>query len=149
MYEHDEAGNEPHIIMQLQDITSRKQDEEQLRHSWEMLQVLLNAPDYGVYLLNPNGTVLLCNENAALRCGLSIDKMAGVRPLDELSPEHREYRINQFERVVQMGIPARFDDVCDEHSTSVAMWPVCDENGSVSTVALFLQDTSEARKKQT
>ncbi len=143
MYEPGESGEQAHIIMQLQDITSRKQDEDQLRHSWEMLQVLLNAPDYGVYLLNPDGTTLLCNENAARRCGLSMDKMAGVRPLDELSPENKEYRINQLERVVSNATPIRFEDVTNLHTTTVAMWPVCDENGVVSTVALFVQDTTE------
>ncbi|MHB1460867.1 MAG: PAS domain-containing hybrid sensor histidine kinase/response regulator [Armatimonadota bacterium] len=143
MYEPGESGEQAHIIMQLQDITSRKQDEDQLRHSWEMLQVLLNAPDYGVFLLNPDGTTLLCNENAARRCGLSMDKMVGVRPLDELSPENKEFRINQLERVVKNAIPIRFEDATEKHTTTVAMWPVCDENGTVSTVALFLQDTTE------
>lgn len=148
MLEPGEAGDRAHIIMQLQDITFRKQDEDQLRHSWEMLQVLLNAPDYGVYLLNPDGSVLLCNANAALRCGLSVDKMAGVRPLDELSLEHRDFRNNQLDRVVKLAVPVRFEDACEEHTTSVAMWPVCDENGNVSTVALFLQDTSEVLRNK-
>lgn len=92
----DENGNIQGAIVVNQDITGRKQAEEELRKNEERYRLLAdNVPDI-IYSLNKAGEISTINSPALERFGYSLQDSIGSPFLNFIHPEDHEIVINSF-----------------------------------------------------
>lgn len=128
------------------DITDRRQAEEALKRSERMLHALLNASTEGIMLIKTDGTVLACNSALARRLGQEPGMLLGKNVFAYLPPDIAASRRAHGEEVARSGRPHRFEDqrgglILDNH-----IYPILDEDGKVSAVAVYTQDITERER---
>jgi PAS domain S-box-containing protein len=124
----------------------RQRAERALRQSQETTRALLNAPTQSALLVDREGTVLAANASPVYPSGRAGEELVGrslweVWP-DELAHARKRYLSSTFDG----GDPLRFEDAHGGHSFEHSLYPVADEGGNVSSVALLTRDVSERKR---
>ena len=144
----DTSGEIAGLIGVMVDITDRKRAEAKLKESQETLWSLINATRETLVLLSPEGRILAANETFARRLERNIEDVLGLNVFDSLPAEVAELRKKQADIVVQTGKPARFEDERDGRLYESYAYPVFDEQGRVSKIAVFAADITERRQSE-
>ena len=144
----DSSGRISGLIGVMIDITDRKYAEARLKESQEALWSLINATKETLVLMDPEGKILTANETFAERLGRDAEGVVGLNLFDNLPAEVAEYRRAQTGRVVQTGKPACFDDRRGERLYRSYAYPVFDERGGVSKIAIFAADITERKRAE-
>ena len=129
----------------LEDITKRKLAEQKLRDSEEALSSLINATDGTLLLIDAEGRVLVANKVAAERFGKSVQEITGVSQYDLFPPDVAALRKERYDEVVRTGKQTFFEDKRGDRFFESFGYPVFDEDGKVSKVAIFARDITERR----
>jgi len=130
------------------DITERKKVEEELRIREQQLRALLNAPTESAMLVDTEGTILDVNRIAAQRLGKSVESLIGMGIYDYLPADIAEYRKNQGYEVIRSGKSVRFQNEREGHYYDTNIYPVFDDEGKVSSLAVFSGDITERRRAE-
>jgi len=128
------------------DLTERKKAEEELGIREQKLRALLNAPTESAILIDTEGTIQDINRIAAQRLGKSVESLIGMGIYDFLPADIAEYRIAQGAEVVRSGKPVRFQDEHEGRYYDTNVYPVFDDEGKVSSLAVFSGDITERRQ---
>jgi PAS domain S-box-containing protein len=139
------------VLVAGRDVTSRKRAEHQrdiLRTSEETSRALLNAAADAAFLVDPEGTVLSANTEAAARLGQTPGDLVGKSLSEFLPPETEEFRKRKRIEALETGRPVSFEDQRDETSYSISMHPVCDEKGKVVQLAIYSRDITEEKHSE-
>ena len=128
------------------EVAERRRAEEALRESEETALALLNAPNDVALLLDAQGRVLAANTHACRRLGSSLDRLFGRRMADLLEDEVGGRRHAMVEKVIQTGMPVRFDDERRGIRFDNTYYPVFDAQGKVARVAVIARDVTETKK---
>ena len=143
-----ERGQVVRVIGNLQDITEPSKVQEELRRSREAFQAMLNATDDCVFLMDLESTVLAHNREASRRMGRPGDDLTGQRMYDLLPPEIAEHRRAWVSEVARTGRPFREEDQRGSLTLDSMVYPLFDEDGNVTRVAVFSRDISERKKAE-
>jgi PAS domain S-box-containing protein len=130
------------------EVTDRKRVEEALRESRATARGLLDATQESLLLLDKEGTIIASNQTAAQRFNKSSDELRGTS-LFSLWPQNiLESRRAHFDKVLQTGNPADFEDNRDGMIFHHIYYPVQDKEGAIMGVAIFAQDITERKRAE-
>ena len=126
----------------------RKQAENDYQKSAEQAHVLLNTPYMMAMLTQSDGTILGINQTGAQRLGKTPAELIGVNAANlEPKAQSAAGAINAI-TVLSTGQPVSFDQDTGDWYLQTSMYPIKDENGAVSQIAIFTKDISEQKKSE-
>ncbi|MCF8145402.1 MAG: PAS domain S-box protein [Deltaproteobacteria bacterium] len=123
-----------------EDMTALKAAEKALTETEQAFRALLNAATDPAFLLDPAYRILAVNDAAAKRIGYRPDELIGRHLPDLFSPEIAGIRTANLEKVRKTGKPVRFFESRDNMYFDSHFFPITDENGEVSKIAIFARD---------
>jgi PAS domain S-box-containing protein len=132
-------------IASLSDITERKIAETALRESAATARALINAPTDSVILMDSKGIILALNESAALRFGKRSNELVGVLTDDLLPEDLARSRRSLISQVLAKKEMVRFEDERDGRCFDTVAYPVINETGEVTKVAIVARDITYRR----
>lgn len=144
----DEGGCVSGIRSTLQDITERKRAENALRESEENLRALFNAASESIALLGVDGVFLACNQTAARRFGKKPEELVGLKTSGVMSRELERSRRPRMKAVARTGRPLQFEDELAGRVYFNSFYPVKDQRGRVSRIAVFSADVTRQRQAE-
>jgi PAS domain S-box-containing protein len=125
-----------------------KQREKDFQESEENLRAILNSSTASVFLIDTAGTIVALNETSARRLGKNADELVGSCLYDALPRDVSKGRRLRIEEVIREGTPARFEDQRDGRWFGHSVYPVFDEDGTVTRLAIYARDISEHKKAE-
>ncbi|MDC7235098.1 MAG: PAS domain S-box protein [Spirochaetales bacterium] len=136
------------IIISLEDITSQKEKERLLKASEKMSRALIEANSDAVSLVDRNGMFLTMNENLLNRLGKSREELTGTNMFDFLPPDLAISRRDILDEVLKSGKPCRQEDRQDSLVLDNNVYPILDDSGNVSMVAIFSRDITKEKSTE-
>lgn len=143
-----EYQGKPAILASVLDITERKRLENAIREREETLRAFFDAVHETIALIDTKGMVILANTVCAERLGITVPELVGTYLYDHFSPDVKELRKAQYERVVATAQPLYFEDTRLGRSYEQYCYPVFDKEGRVSGVTIFANDITSRKKIQ-
>ncbi len=143
----DEFGEVTGICGVGVDITKQKLAEKALHESIATTRALLNASIDLVMLTKPDGTIVALNQAAANTLGRPVETLIGQNALDFFPPDLAQERRSQAEAVVKSGTPKQFEDTRDGKWFRNQIYPIFDEDGGVSQLAIYAHDITDVQYK--
>jgi PAS domain S-box-containing protein len=125
------------------DITQWKLAEEALRVSEETNKAILNATLEYVYLIEPDGRIILANKAGAERYGLEPENLTGKVIYSFAGKELAKARKVRVDEVVKTGIPQTFEIEGDGKVFYSSLYPIFNSKGKVQQVAVYTRDITE------
>ncbi len=136
------------LFVSFVNITERKQAEEALRRSERVLRSMIDAITESAFLMDPRGIILACNKTTADRLGLRPADLIGKNIYEFLPPEVAVRRRVHVETVIASGRPMRFKDEREGRSFHHSVYPVLDDEGQVSALAVIGMDMTEQKQAE-
>ncbi|RKZ53496.1 MAG: hypothetical protein DRR16_06230 [Candidatus Parabeggiatoa sp. nov. 3] len=145
----DQNAKPLRFIGTLQDITVRKQADAALRETTQTLSAILNAATDSIVMAELDTTCVIINPAGAARLDRSVDEVVGQRLCELLAPEVANRRKAIVDQVIRTKQPIQFEDeekqqIWFEHS----IYPVLDEQGSVTRIAVVSRDISQHKQTE-
>jgi PAS domain S-box-containing protein len=106
---------------------------------------LLDVMDEAAALIEPDGTVVVANEVAAARLGLTRDQLLGRCLFDLLPADLAAFRRELVADVARTGRPAHFTDRNGDCWREHRVLPVLDDDGRVARLAVYTTDVTARR----
>jgi PAS domain S-box-containing protein len=117
-----------------------------------MLGALFNAITESVLLTDGEGTLLTCNETAARRLGRPVEELLGQKLLnadpDVVPRQVAHERMELIRRVIESRRALRVEDRRNGVVMDHSLYPVFDDQGAVSQVAIFSKDVTHQRETE-
>ena len=130
------------------DISELKQAEKKLKESVARFKALFNATLDSILLIEPDGTILDLNKNAAQRRDRDTDTMVGKSLFDFLPPDAAAMRRKAVEQILSERRLVQYDEARDGRHYRIRLYPVFDDLGQVSQVASFSRDITESKRAE-
>jgi len=141
-----EPGNQFYARkIRYQNITQRRNVEEELRQRQQLVQALVSAPRDIFLLLDASGTILLANNILAEAMGKNLEELTGKCYWDMLTSESARFRKNVFNEVLRTGQPFRVEDPGHKGTYDSIVYPVLNDNGEVARIAILARDITEKK----
>lgn len=142
----DGDGNPLYHEGTLQDITYRKEIEQDLLESKRVIRTLLDLPLNNIMVLvDTDGVVLECNQAFPEVLGTSVAELIGKCSYDYMPDAARELRKKVVREMIETKKPARFEDCVYGRWYDNTTYPVLDDNGNVAGIAAFAYDITERK----
>lgn len=116
-----------------------------LHRSEQNATAILNAITESIWLVAPDGRILTANSVAAERLGIRFSEIEGKNYFSLLPPHLSKPRKMQAEKVFRSGNPVRFEDEKSGINYDHSIYPVRNEKGDITGLAIFSSDIT-ARK---
>jgi PAS domain S-box-containing protein len=141
----DATGTPRYHVGIVRDISERKQMELRLRETERRITAVLNASTEPIMLLDRQGHMLVLNEAMARRIGKPAAGLIGqhapsLHPLAQV-----RVRAEWLEQVFLSGQPVRFEDERNGRYFDNSLYPVLDQDGRVTTVAVYVSDMTDLK----
>ena len=135
------------------EIEQHKQTAEALRESESTVRALLDATTETALLIDVDGRILALNEIAhqrlkrlsCLPVGEQADELIGRCVFDLFPVGLTERRKARNDKVIQSGIPARFEDERNGTWMDNTIYPIFDARGNVVKLAIFSYDITDRK----
>lgn len=137
LYKHRAAKEKERISTQLAEAYSKLQESE------ETARALLNTPTDAVLLLDTKGTILDVNDFAVKMLNSTREHVLSKNLFDLIPPETAKNRRKEFSGVVKSGKPSRSEDESAGTWFDNSIYPILDNSGKVSRIAVFSHDITE------
>lgn len=137
---------EDNIIFVSKDVTERKRIEEKLKESQRKLRILLDASHDMALLLDLDGTILDLNDAMAKSLGGDKEKMINTNIKEYLPSKVYESRQRIVKKVQKTKKPEETIDTRSGRWFDNKFYPVLDENGEVTQIAVFSREITEQRR---
>jgi PAS domain S-box-containing protein len=120
-----------------------------LAESRETTQALMNSTEDSAILTDVHGKILALNEAAARRFGKPLEELIGIDGWSLVPDELARQRKKMMRQAIRTKEPIRFQDRRGDIHFDTTMYPVTDENGQVTRVAVYGRDiTSEVTARE-
>jgi len=130
----------------LADIERRKAVEAELRISEEMARSLLDALRDSLVLIDRKGVVLSLNTTFAQSHEKQADRIVGTQLWDLYTPDVAARRKSLVERAVHTRRALRVVDEQGDRVSDNVIYPIVDDSGTVTRIAVLERDITEQRK---
>lgn len=145
----DPYGSNGTIIC-ARDITDRVSVEEKLKKSEETARAILNTVEDTVILIDREGEILAVNRVGAANFGMRPEEIIGKSffELPAVDSRAESLRNKKIQSVFRSGQPAKYENSYRGRFFDCAVYPVFDEAGGVSRVAIIARDVTEKRQAE-
>jgi PAS domain S-box-containing protein len=146
----NQSGQPLYFISQIQDITERKQVQEELRESKARLQAILDHSPNLIFLKDTEGRYLLVNRQFERVCHLTSKDIVGKTD-DQIFPAEQAaaYQAND-RKVVLAGCPLQFEEVAlhddGPHTSIVFKFPLRTGDGHPYAIGGITTDITERKR---
>jgi PAS domain S-box-containing protein len=130
------------------DVTLRKEAEEALKESEKTLRALFDAIAEPVLLLDAHRRVLALNQTVASSIGKEPQEIIGTCIDDYFNPDLMARRKRYADSVVRSGKPVRFDSERAGKHFEHCAYPVFNDQGQVTRLAVFARDVTIQKQAQ-
>ena len=144
----DAAGKVERAAMLASDVTEHKRLEQQLSESANTLQALLNAIPEATFLMDTEGILLAANEAMLERLGSIPGGGVGSCVYDLLPPDVSTTRKRHVDEAIRTRRPVHFEDMRAGRYLDNYVYPVCDADGKVVSLAVLGWDITERRRAE-
>ncbi len=144
----DENGHPTHIIGSVSESTGHKLVEEALRESEATARVLIDSPTDSVILTDSQGVILALNKTAASRFGRKPDELVGVFAGNLLPQEVAQSRLPLISELLEKKKMVRFEDKRDGRWYDTVAYPVVNETGNVTRIAIIARDITDRKNTE-
>lgn len=114
----------------------------------DRFQALLNASLDSAFLLDTKGTILAINDIAAQRLQKSVTELTGKNVYALLPPQLAKRRKARINKVLHSGKATRFQDQRSGIVFDIRIYPVIDNGGKVTQLAIYGRDITRQRKAE-
>jgi PAS domain S-box-containing protein len=147
---HSEGGEIATLLVVAEDITERKNAEEELQRQKAELQALFDLMPAMVWLKDTANGVLRVNQRAARATGKSVEEIEGRSMLELYPHEAAKYYADDLDviqsRAPKLGIVEKLRAAGDrEIWVQTDKVPVCDQTGKVVGIVVMVQDITESK----
>jgi two-component system, cell cycle sensor histidine kinase and response regulator CckA len=132
-------------LMFLSDMTEQRDAEINRQENEQNLKAILNATQESIQLLDLEGNILLANDAAARRLGVSAGESIGCNVFSMFPSGIAEQRKRVCRQVALSGEPATVQDNRGGMDLETHLWPVVNQQGKVDRIALFARDITERK----
>jgi PAS domain S-box-containing protein len=77
---HDDDNKTEYFLAMIQDITERKENEEELLKKQKFIEGLIESMNDGISVINPDGKMIMCNKALCVISGFDRDELIGHYP---------------------------------------------------------------------
>jgi diguanylate cyclase (GGDEF)-like protein/PAS domain S-box-containing protein len=142
------GGKVESLLLTLVDVTQQMRTQEALREKEKNDRALLDATAESAFLLAADGTILMANQTGAARFGQTREAMLGANVYTFMPPEVAARRRALVEAILRDGVPTTFEDLREGREYRTTIYPILDEQGQGSRVALYAADITETKRLQ-
>ena len=142
----NEKGDVIGAIESIRDVTDYRKAEKALKEREKTLQAFFDAVQEGMLLTDREGIVILINTVSARRMGGAVAELVGTPLYDQLPQDLALHRKEQHENVLATGEPVYFEDSRSGRFFGHYYYPVFDEKGKVSAIAIFARDITDRKR---
>ena len=143
----NEAGEIDGFEGSARDITVRVRAERRVEEGANMLRAVLSAASDPVFITDPAGVLIACNDAFAAIYDTSTEKIVGTSVYDHWEPGLKERRLVEIEKALRTRERVRFDDqTARGRYFDVVIEPILNDLGNVNQLAFFARDIT-ARKQ--
>jgi PAS domain S-box-containing protein len=125
------------------EILERKRIEANTLKDKETIEALLNATTDIAALIDANGVILAVNSRGAMAFGKKTNDLIGRPSAGFLAGSVSVKRKDMLKRVVETGLPVRFQDEEEERILDHSYYPVSGHGPDVGAVAVFTRDVTD------
>ncbi len=126
-----------------QDVTALVESEMRVKAEQRRLRALLNATSDSAILLDPQGTFIALNSEAAKRRGKQVRELLGKCVYDYLEPQAAKLRKRMVERVLESRQAVEYEEISHDRNYWVSIYPVFDATGALIQLASFSRDNTD------
>ena len=130
------------------DLFERLKAEAVLKESENILSAVFNATDESIYLVVADNTLLGLNDIAAKRLGGSPQDFIGKDIFNLLPPDVVASRLPHIEKVISTKNLVGFDNIRHGRWMASRIYPILDEEGQVSRMAIFSRDITKQKQEE-
>ncbi len=138
----DAEGQAVAALGTVQDITERIETQKTLGELQRNLLAALDSVQETFIIVHRDGTVLLANETAGRRLGLTRITMEGANLRDILPPEVSGQRMQHIEAAIASRRPAAFSDRRGAYVFDISIFPFANERGEIDRAVIYAADVS-------
>lgn len=129
------------LVRELESLRERlRQQDEKLRESQRQLEGVLEAVEQSVMLMDPDGTIVECNETFAARLGRAREELAGTDVYQYLPPDIAQQRKRRVDEAARLRAPVSFVDQRGGRQMAHRIVPIVDERNNVARFAVHGAD---------
>ena len=144
----DDDGNLLEIQSVGRDITDHKETAEALRATESTAKALLNASPDLTLLAELDGTIVAVNDAAIKQFGRSEAELVGTCAFDMFPPDVAKSRMEYAQEVARTCEPVQFEDHRAGRWFENHLYPVLDDQGNVTQVAVVARDVTELKQAE-
>lgn len=131
------------------DVTSRVEAERRIEEGANMLRAVLSAASDPVFITDPAGILLACNEAFAALYNTSTEKIIGASVYDRWEPALRTRWLKEIETAIETRERVRFDDeTVRGRYFDVVIEPIASDRGRVHQLAFFTRDITKRKRAE-
>ena len=130
------------------DVTERRLAEDELRHSRQLAQTLIDTTQDTILLLDAQGVIVACNQAWAQRLGKEVGQLVGTPIQEHIPPAIGSNREMIGRQVLATGQPAQFEDEFLGRYFDYHLRPVFGLDGQPSQVAVYARDVTERHQAE-
>jgi PAS domain S-box-containing protein len=132
------------------DITERKQTEDTLRSTEQLVDALLKASNDIVHVIDEDGKILDLNDAMAESLGGTREELIGTCVFDRFARDMAEGKRDFVKRVLSESKPLRIEDVGGRSGRLYEshLYPIAADKGEKRKLAVFARDITERKRAE-
>lgn len=142
---YDALGNFKSLVFSTRDISQRKKAELALIESEKTLNALINAITEPEFMLDIDGKILFANDSLAKRFNRKREELIGANAYELIPGDLGRERNEKISKVFESGESMVFADVRNGVYFDNHIYPIKDDDGRVSRVAVFSIDVTHRK----